>query len=387
MKKILLKLISLSLFGTMVVCNFFISTVFGQEQYPYTKKFIITAYYSPLPDQSHYFRGDYEAEIKLNGRGTHGASGRPVYPGMIAAPKEYPFGTKMKIPGVGVVGVYDRGGAIKKADGYNRPYDRLDIWMGSGEDGLKRALAWGVRVIEVEVYGLTDTEEKVNLSDLDMSDISRYSAASVSTKTFRADVYYKSSGSEVRRLQELLDKLGYLKHNVSGYYGEQTRDAVIRFQLDHGIIQDENDFGSGHFGINSRKVIDKVLEGTFKKEILNDNSVLIKKDEVSGDRFFRPLSENEKSDYVRGLQVELKNLGFLRIEPTGYLGETTTHAIFKFQQSVGLIEEKTDIAAGYFGPQTRSEFNKIINNRETTRKLMVKKSEVPKKLVKLDSGV
>jgi hypothetical protein len=28
--------------------------------------FIVTAYYSPLPDQKYYYTGDYESEIKLN---------------------------------------------------------------------------------------------------------------------------------------------------------------------------------------------------------------------------------------------------------------------------------------------------------------------------------
>ena len=38
------------------------------------KTFIVTAYYSPLPGQSFYLKGNYEAEIRLNGNGTNGAS-------------------------------------------------------------------------------------------------------------------------------------------------------------------------------------------------------------------------------------------------------------------------------------------------------------------------
>lgn len=55
------------------------------------RTFIVTAYYSPLPDQDHYLMGSYEADLRLNGNGTHGASGRPVYVGMLAAPKHYEF--------------------------------------------------------------------------------------------------------------------------------------------------------------------------------------------------------------------------------------------------------------------------------------------------------
>jgi hypothetical protein len=50
---------------------------------------VATAYYSPVPGQKYYLRGDYEREVILNGRGTHGASGKPVFEGMIAAPKDY----------------------------------------------------------------------------------------------------------------------------------------------------------------------------------------------------------------------------------------------------------------------------------------------------------
>ncbi|USN58940.1 MAG: hypothetical protein H6767_02385 [Candidatus Peribacteria bacterium] len=64
--------------------------------------FIVTAYYSPLPDQDSYMKGSYEADIRLNGRGTHGASGKEVFTGMIAAPKTYAFGTKIYLEGYGV---------------------------------------------------------------------------------------------------------------------------------------------------------------------------------------------------------------------------------------------------------------------------------------------
>ena len=64
------------------------------------RTFIVTAYYSPLPNQSFYFKGNYNAEKRLNGNGTHGASGTPVFTGMIAAPKSYDFGTNIFFPGL-----------------------------------------------------------------------------------------------------------------------------------------------------------------------------------------------------------------------------------------------------------------------------------------------
>lgn len=62
--------------------------------------FIVTAYYSPLPNQLRYATGDYGRDKILNGNGTHGASGRPVYVGMLAAPKSYAFGTQIYLEGL-----------------------------------------------------------------------------------------------------------------------------------------------------------------------------------------------------------------------------------------------------------------------------------------------
>ncbi len=93
------------------------------------RTFIVTAYYSPLPNQSFYFKGNYTAEKRLNGNGTHGASGTPVFTGMIAAPKSYDFGTNIFFTGLGLGRVEDRGGAIVEAWDRGEPHDRIDIWM------------------------------------------------------------------------------------------------------------------------------------------------------------------------------------------------------------------------------------------------------------------
>lgn len=46
-----------------------------------------------------------------------------------------------------------------------------------------------------------------------------------------------SSGKEVTAIQEKLKERGLFKVGVTGYYGEQTRDAVLRFQKQQGIKQ------------------------------------------------------------------------------------------------------------------------------------------------------
>ena len=87
------------------------SPVYAAEK-PHTQEFVVTAYYSPVPKQCCYFRGSYDEEITFNGNGIRGSDGTDVYPGMIAAPDSYAFGTVIDLPGLGIGTVHDRGGRI-----------------------------------------------------------------------------------------------------------------------------------------------------------------------------------------------------------------------------------------------------------------------------------
>lgn len=48
-----------------------------------------------------------------------------------------------------------------------------------------------------------------------------------------------SSGSEVRAIQERLKERGLFNDSVTGYYGEKTKAAVIKFQKQQGIVRRE----------------------------------------------------------------------------------------------------------------------------------------------------
>jgi 3D (Asp-Asp-Asp) domain-containing protein len=67
---------------------------------------------------------------------------------MLAAPKHYEFGTVIHLEGLGTGTVDDRGGAIVKAGERGYEHDRIDVWMGYGDEGLRKALAWGKRKIK-----------------------------------------------------------------------------------------------------------------------------------------------------------------------------------------------------------------------------------------------
>lgn len=66
-------------------------------------------------------------------------SGAVAGAGTIAAPKNYPMGTGMFVPGYGCGTVQDRGGAIKGS--------HIDVWFSS----TKAAKNWGIPHLPVEV--------------------------------------------------------------------------------------------------------------------------------------------------------------------------------------------------------------------------------------------
>lgn len=81
---------------------------------------IATAYTSAAEEN-----GGYEGMNAIGGR---------LGPGCIAAPKDIPFHTKIKINGLGIFNVEDRGGAIQRI---SEDVIRVDVWMGSYNEAMK----------------------------------------------------------------------------------------------------------------------------------------------------------------------------------------------------------------------------------------------------------
>ncbi|MFA4814617.1 MAG: peptidoglycan-binding protein [Candidatus Gracilibacteria bacterium] len=345
----------------------------------YLQTFIITAYYSPLLGQEHYVTGSYEGDIYLNGNGTNGADGTPVFPGMIAAPKTYAFGMKMYIPGIGLTSIHDRGGAIVTAGNRGNSYDRLDVWMGAGDDGLRRALGWGKRTVEVRVYGIQPEIEEAVYFDQYLTVENIYTETFLSSLEFPSDLYYGNSGEEITKMQQYLVDWGYL-NEANGFYGADTAQAIFEFQMDYGIVSDPDELGSGHFGPATRRQFDDLIKGGVSDEMAKlqkGQTLMVKYPHLYEERetFGIALELGDSGDTVTMLQKELQTLGFLRIAPTGYFGESTAHALFKFQQSQGLVATETDSGAGYLGPQTRGVLNSILESRYESKSMMAYQRE------------
>jgi cell wall-associated NlpC family hydrolase len=71
------------------------------------------------------------------------------------------------------------------------------------------------------------------------------------------------------------------------------------------------------------------------------------------------LKYDMRGDSVTQLQKDLKSLGFMDIDPTGYFGKITEEAVKKFQAKTGLVQD------GIAGKQTLGKIESLLK-RETT---------------------
>lgn len=321
---------------------------------------MVSAYYSPLPNQRFYMRGSYEADKILNGRGTNGADGTPVYVGMVAAPRTYPFGTRINIPGLGVGEVHDRGGAIVT----RRNYDRIDVWMGKGEEGLARALNWGMRLVEGEVdFGGDTLQPAINFewisATLPPSTLNRLMAKS----TLKSTVVTTSEEAEpsqenIEQWQDALRFFGYYHGKINGQYTEETKQAIITFQLNEGIIKNKNEPGAGRFGPKTSARLKEIID-SFNSDVLQEKSRL----KGNLERLTSGLGKEARGEQVYQLQNMLWELGYYLGPFNGVYEVMTIDAVFRFQKDYGVIKDNHDGGAGYFGPKTHSALTAAIHQK------------------------
>jgi peptidoglycan hydrolase-like protein with peptidoglycan-binding domain/3D (Asp-Asp-Asp) domain-containing protein len=354
-----------TLFLSAILLNIFIAVPIAYSQEieevveaekvpPYKDTFLITGYYSPLPGQTRYVTGTYEGDIRLNGSGVHSADGSLVYSGMVAAPRAFPFGTKIEFPELGIGTVHDRGGAIKN--------QRLDIWMGYGEEGMARALWWGFREVEATVHGVVP--EMADTLDFSEVPLARTAGVLADSRYFKRSLGLQDNGPDVVDLQRFLQQLGYYNGSITDLYDENIVAAILDFQLKENVIDSIADPGAGYFGPKTRQALERLID--FEAPLEAD---------ISKTAFNGGLTRGDKGYKVELLQKELARLNFLRIEATGFYGEITEHAVFKFQQARGIVKSFEDDGAGYFGPKTRTHMNGIISSRENYVSRIAKATE------------
>lgn len=330
--------------------------------------FIITAYYSPLPSQCCYVTGSYETDRILNGNGTTSADGTSVYPGMIAAPSSYAFGTRVRVPGLGNFTVHDRGGAILELGQTHR----LDIWAGAGEEGLARALAFGVRHVSGTVYpdGSDQPPESFQLTRIPapIEELTPYVVSD--TDLLGMHPKFGDRSLSVSLLQQQLKKAGVFAGPSTGLFGQSTRASLMQFISLYRLA------GSG------TELTDRTAAF-----LIASNAMTKQKSPVS---FIG--AESSQSDIQQAERL-LRYLGYYRGRTDGVYGERLVDSIVKFQQEQQLVADSASPGAGRIGPRTRkvlvSNWQRIqVAKRaerllalKRVREILVKKEELVSRLL------
>lgn len=298
---------------------------------PQEVDFVLTAYYSPLPGQCCYVKGGLVADKILNGNGTHGADGTPVYVGMVAAPPSYKFGTKVQVPGLGVLEVHDRGGAIQVLE--SGKIHRIDVWAGYGEEGLARALSFGVKRVRGVVYppGSAQPASDFNLDRIAM-DFERLRPYNV-IQNGLVDVEPKAGETSlsVAFLQDHLRALGYLADDATRFFGPNTQAALEAFQRDRGL--------------------------PIKTDALDAETaaMLMASVRTLGREMGVPLvSDLSSQKDIASAQRLLRSMGYYKGRTNGLYDDRVKNAIMAFQKEALLIADASSPGAGLIGPITQS---------------------------------
>ena len=334
----------------------FLASVSAQDLADFPDRFTVTGYYSPLPNQSFYVTGDYQSEIRLNGRGVAGADGTGVFSGMLAAPKNYPFGTQICLKDLGCGQVHDRGQAIVNK-GVRRlaRHDRLDVWMGYGEEGLIRALQWGIRDIEGRRIP-TDERVAIGFQFATLSSLDTLLGSPVEVE-FPKNLRLGDQGEAVQQLAKALTSLDYFSAENLTIFNKELQSALLAFQEDQGIINSGRRWGAGVFGPQSREVLAVELKNHWRQQRLWDLWQTF--------RFEAPPPWHERTLSAYKLQRFLVSQEQLSHVVTGFYSTKTRAALESWQREKGLLNAQQK--GGYFGDKTRTTLNEALDQQAQLR--------------------
>lgn len=361
------------------------------------RAFTVTAYYSPVSGQIFYYKPSFQDEVILNGEWHLGASGKKVFNGMLAGPATYPFGSVIYFPGLWVGEIADRGGAIVLSGERGQHYDRIDIWMGRGEEGLIRALTFGKKALTGRYCENSSTKIGLDMGAIPLPKYFFDAAIWVQElKPGRKDI-------RVRTLQKYLVKLWYLssKHR-HGEYDAYTKKALCSYQVKKKIISSRNP-DCGTFGkttrytmkldvqakwllptnlttswtlaslldlakyYNGKPEIDKTINwwNDTSSAIISSKSSSTSSEIISSKssdifRFYRAYTKNQQSSEIKILQNFLKDQWLYSWVIDGIYSKLTTTALYEFQKKYSLISDSDPLALrGYLGPKTRAKINEL----------------------------
>ncbi|MEB3232271.1 MAG: peptidoglycan-binding protein, partial [Leptolyngbyaceae bacterium] len=144
-------------------------------------------------------------------------------------------------------------------------------------------------------------------------------------------------GGQVEALQKRLADLGYYSGPVTGFFGEMTEVAVMRFQEAQGLT------------------VDGIVGGGTATALRQAGS-------TSPPRANNPLTleVGDQGPSVETLQNQLTRLGYYDGPITGYFGSLTEAALIRFQSAQGLT------ADGIVGSATESALDRALGQSSST---------------------
>ncbi len=318
--------------------------------------FIVTAYYSPLPNQDNYLTWDYYSEKVLNWEWIKWASGKPVFSWMLAAPTKYNFGTKIYLEWLWVGSVEDRGGAIVESWKRWYEYDRIDLWVWYGDEWLKRALYWWKRVVKWKVVSSWE-EVSINHDEIPAPDWVTKNLENLSG-VFAKWIWDDSSVSDIKELQTFLKDVWVYNGKVDWNYSK-IYDIVLDFQLEYWIVKDENTYWAGYWWVKTRKKFREVyVKWDLDDNLLSENDISEDIEDVLSDRE-KILFANvlEWTDNVKLLQEILKEMSLYRWK-IDWNYNSVEGTVLMYQLARRVISDSSDLWSGNFWPQTRSSLKK-----------------------------
>lgn len=354
MKRLLLLVLILFLFWS----SFWIDLSWCYKRY-----FKVSAYYSPVPGQKFYYKWNYRKEVRLNWYGRYSASGKPVFNGMLAAPKKYKFWTKIYFPFLNGVGeVADRGSAIVSAWQRWEKYDRIDIWVGKWDKALMRALSFWKKVV---IGYVCPTNKKLKVG-FDWNKFHIYDNFFQKTLWW-VWLYMWRKDEWVKTLQIYLKKLWFFNYYPTGYFWRITKKAVTKFQKFYWIKTRRY----GYFWPKTRHKLKMVLKekwllkANFEKKVEKkyDPIVISNPDEQIKKELSllrRGLWKWFHTYEVKILQKYLKKLWYYNGPINGYYDDKTLQAVAKFQYDYGILSKNEYYLAWRFWPKTREVFKKVV---------------------------
>lgn len=149
---------------------------------------------------------------------------------------------------------------------------------------------------------------------------------------------------DVLRMQEDLADLGYYTGNVTGHYGNLTKEAVRRFQRKNGLAVD---------GVAGPMTLTRLAEIMGGRVLGGEAGPSVWTGDVSGAQTLLKL--DSRGEAVQTLQENLHRLEYYDGEISGHYGRKTKEAVRLFQKDHELT------ADGVAGPKTLAKLEEALS--------------------------